>query len=73
MRGERNKPTLCWDCRRAGFCKKPVAGWEAEYRPVKMDHVGKGKRVERWAPSWRVARCPRFAPERWVSAGREEG
>ena len=66
-RSQKNRPTLCWDCQRAGRSEcswdrkeaKPVEGWEAI--PVKIN-VGADRRVQN-VQTYVVINCPLFIPE----------
>ena len=57
------KPSLCWDCKLAGHCNKPICGWDAIYNPI-QSHVVNNK--VQYVDSWLVKKCPKFVPERWV-------
>lgn len=52
--------SICWYCAKAGRCKKPVAGWDADYRPV----LGSGRDGRGLIPSWFVRSCPNFIRDR---------
>ena len=58
------KPSLCWDCKRAGHCNKPINGWDAIYNPIQT-YVCNDKKY--YTDSWWVKTCPKFVPERWVT------
>ena len=58
-----NTDSLCWDCKLAGMCHKPINGWDAIYNPI-LSWVDTNR--YRSIDSWFVKSCPKFVPERWV-------
>jgi hypothetical protein len=48
-----DKDTKCWQCKHAGFCRKPIDGWDAEKTVV---HNSDGTSYD----SWLVKECPNF-------------
>lgn len=52
---------MCWLCRKAGHCKKPVAGWSIKTKETADD----GTLII-------VKRCPKYIEEPWVADMSEE-
>lgn len=61
------KETLCWYCKWAGQCKKPIPGWEAEENVVKSA----SGLYSREDISWTVIKCPNFLKDRDPVDGNE--
>lgn len=65
------RETKCWDCAKAcGHCpwseynrQRPVPGWTAIRRDVKMQGTCGGKLVTRMVESYLVLDCPLFVPD----------
>lgn len=62
--------TLCWDCQNAcGGCSwskafKPVNGWTAERKDVKVNHTYRGRSWTQTEESYIVKKCPEFLPDK---------
>lgn len=59
--------TICWTCRRGTRSEcpwfaehRPVPGWTAERREIRMTAYADGKRYERPTESYVVRKCPLY-------------
>ena len=65
-----NRETICWTCQRGPRSEcvwfaehRPVPGWTAERREIRITAYADGKRYERPTVSYLVRKCPLYYPD----------